>query len=157
MTHKQLVQKAKNYLLGTGGCTIAIAELTTTSISEIPDVIGFTKFEGKSILLECKVTREDFLQDKKKSFRQYEEDGLGDERYFYVPKGLLFPDEIPDGWGLLAFDGYRTHKLKKAEHKESNKTNEVSFLCSVIRRLQLSTCVYVVPDILEDNLTPEVK
>lgn len=142
MTHKQLVQKAKNYLGGTGGCTIAIAELVTAQ-REIPDVIGFRNFNGHSILLECKVSREDFLRDKEKIFRQFEEDGMGNERYYYTPKGLLNADEIPEGWGLLETDGRCTKNIKKADFKQANKQSEVAFLTSVIRRLQLSTCVYV--------------
>ena len=144
MTHKQIVQKAKNWLTGTKRYTIAIAELTTIE-SETPDVIGFRSIGGVSILLECKVSRSDFLHDKKKPHRNYGV-GMGNERYFYTPTGLLNVDELPEGWGLLENDGRCTTIVKKAEWREADKSAEVAFLTSIIRRLQLSTCVYVVAD-----------
>jgi len=45
---------------------VAFKELKTAGI-EIPDVIGFGS--GFSIVIECKVSRADFLQDKKKPHR----------------------------------------------------------------------------------------
>lgn len=144
MTHKQIVQKAKNWLVGTKGYTIAVAELTTVE-SETPDVIGFKSIGGISILLECKVSRSDFMHDCKKPHRNYGI-GMGNERYFYTPCDLLSVDELPAGWGLLETDGRCTTMIKKAEWRESDKSAEVTFLTSIIRRLQLATCVYVIAD-----------
>ncbi len=68
---------------------------------------------------------------------------MGDLRYYYIPLNLLKPEELPEGWGLLEWDGHFTRKRKEAVYKEADKKAEVAFLTSVIRRLQLSTCVYV--------------
>jgi len=144
-THKQLIAKAKNWLIGTKNCSIALTELVTTNITEIPDALGFYG-KGATILLEVKVSKSDFLRDKTKSFRIYEEEGIGDYRYYYTPKGLLQIEELPEGWGLIEFNGYQSKIKKEAEYKTANKTNEVALLVSTIRRLQMSTCVYVVAE-----------
>lgn len=151
MTHKQLVTKAKNWLIGTRNCTIVATEFTTAQ-GEIPDAIGFYGINGYSILCEVKVSRSDFLNDKKKIFRNGEDTGMGDERYYYVPKGLIAVEELPEGWGLLEFvpsasgTTGRTYITKEAPQRAADKKTEVGFLTSFIRRLQLSTCVYVVSE-----------
>jgi hypothetical protein len=53
-----------------------------------------------SIVLEAKVSRADFLADAKKPHRQPGK-GLGRWRYYLCPEGLISPDELPLGWGLL--------------------------------------------------------
>ena len=71
---------------------------------ECPDVIGWR--DGHSILIECKVSRSDYLADRKKKFRAKPEMGMGDARLFLAPPGVIRPDELPQGWGLLvAEDG----------------------------------------------------
>ena len=154
MTHKQLVQRAKNWLIGTRGCTIVTTEFTTSQ-EEIPDALGFYGMNGNSVLCEVKVSRADFLNDKKKIFRNGEDTGMGNERYYYSLKGLIDVSELPDGWGLLEFvpsasgTTGRTYITKEAPQREANKQSEVGFLTSFIRRLQLSTCVYVVSESAE--------
>lgn len=76
-----------------------MAELSTAN-TETPDVIGWHG-NGGSILIECKVSRSDFLADKNKVFRRDEDLGMGDVRYFAAPIGLLCADEMPAGWGLV--------------------------------------------------------
>jgi len=151
LTHKQLVQRAKNWLIGTRGCTIVTTEFTTSQ-EEIPDALGFYGMNGYSILCEVKISRSDFLNDKKKIFRNGEDTGMGNERYYYTPKGLIEVEELPEGWGLLEFvpsasgSTGRTYIKKEAPQRNANKQTEVGFLTSFIRRLQLSTCVYVIAD-----------
>ncbi|KKK54365.1 hypothetical protein LCGC14_3085490, partial [marine sediment metagenome] len=65
---------------------------------EIPDALGFAS--RKSTLIECKASRSDFLSDKKKSFRQKPDEGMGCLRYYLTPPGLVDPDELPENWGL---------------------------------------------------------
>ena len=62
-THAELVKRAEHWLMKTVGCSFCLTELTT-SAGEIPDAIGWKN--GRSILIECKATRADFLSDKKK-------------------------------------------------------------------------------------------
>jgi hypothetical protein len=66
---------------------------------EFPDAIGWRSYE--SYLVECKVSRADFLADLKKPHRVNPDWGMGDRRYYMTPPELVQPDEVPDLWGLL--------------------------------------------------------
>lgn len=146
MTHRTLVNKAKQWLLGRHW-SIAVTELST-SAGETPDAIGFKSSGGRSIVVECKVSREDYLCDWNKIFRQFQDLGMGNERYFFTPEGMLNIEELPEGWGLLEYFAVRgiVKVIKTSDSFEANKLNEVKFLVSIIRRLQLSTCVYVISE-----------
>ncbi|MDQ7286946.1 hypothetical protein O0I55_17650, partial [Stenotrophomonas sp. Sm5341] len=76
-----------------------------TGNCEDPDAIGW--YTGRTMLVECKVSRSDFLADRKKRFRANPERGLGLYRYFMAPKGLIKVDELPARWGLLEVSGSR--------------------------------------------------
>lgn len=87
------------------GCQIAFTETRTSFLSgESPDAIGFrvstSTYGGGSTVVECKVSRADFLQDGKKPHR-VEGCGMGRFRYYACPEGMIAPDEVPSGWGLL--------------------------------------------------------
>ena len=76
-----------------------------TGNGENPDAIGW--YTGRTMLVECKVSRSDFLADRKKPFRANPERGLGLYRYFMAPKGLIKVDELPARRGLLEVNGGR--------------------------------------------------
>jgi hypothetical protein len=67
---------------------------------EMPDAIGW-KRAHHSVLVECKVTRADFLADRGKPFRTRPEQGVGSERFYVTPPRLVKVEELPVGWGLL--------------------------------------------------------
>lgn len=108
MTHADLCAIAVRWLKRPNsqnghGCCIAASEVKSGWSGEIPDAIGFRRkgydYGDGSVVVEVKVTRGDFLADRKKAHRI--EGGLGNWRYFMCPEGLIQPDELPDGWGLL--------------------------------------------------------
>ncbi len=78
--------------------------------SELPDVIAFTT--RCSTVIECKVSRSDFLKDRQKPFRINANQGMGDYRFYCAPKGLIKPEELPRGWGLIEI--LPTNKMRKA-------------------------------------------
>lgn len=144
MTHKDLVRKAQAWLRNSKHCTVVIAELATTHNNETPDAIGFFASGGGSILIECKASRADYLADKNKVFRREEELGMGDQRYFFTMAGLIKPEELPDTWGLLELHDKQVRIKKEAQIIETvNKNAEIIMLVSVLRRLELSTAVFV--------------
>jgi len=51
-------------------------------------------------VVECKVSRADFLKDRDKPHRAAG-CGMGRFRYYLCPEGLISPDEILPGWGLV--------------------------------------------------------
>lgn len=95
LTHRELVEVGYEWLLKNGGCGVAFKELKSINV-EIPDVIGFCSWT--STVLECKVSRSDFLKDLKKSHRKH---GMGDFRLYICPTGLIKKSELPERWGLI--------------------------------------------------------
>lgn len=118
-THAQLVREAANWLRGSRKCSLVATEIATM-IDEKPDAIGWGN--QVSILVECKTSRQDFLADAKKPHRFRE--GVGQERWFYMPAGIVVPDDLPEGWGLLErqsigmSDLYQCRRTVKPEIRE---------------------------------------
>ena len=144
LTHKQMVRRMALWLRNHKKCPVVFAELTTQN-TETPDVIGFHG-AGGSTLIECKISRADYLADSNKIFRRYLELGMGDTRYFAAPKGMLKPEELPENWGLLEVEERCVRIKKEAIHQPADKRCEVKMLMSAIRRLELSTAVFVRQD-----------
>lgn len=119
-THKELVHIAHKWLLGTQPrCGVAFHELVSMN-SEKPDAIGFTS--GFSILVECKVSRADFLKDKKKLHRLTGK-GMGSFRYYMCPAGLIQKEELPDNWGLLYVTEKRRVTLHHCPYRKTKFSN----------------------------------
>ena len=135
MDHSDLVDIAGKWLKKTKRCGVVFTELVTW-VSETPDAIGWTA--QKSILVECKATHADFLADKKKSFRRNPEMGMGVERYFMVPEGLIGKDELPPKWGLVYVSGGQARQVLKSEFfSDFNMTAERKMMYSALRRLAI--------------------
>jgi hypothetical protein len=98
MTHSQLVEKAVRWLRAYR-CGVVLSEQACAS-GEMPDAIGW-KRACHSVLVECKVSRSDFLADRDKPFRRKPQNGVGCERFYLTPAGLIREEELPAGWGLL--------------------------------------------------------
>ncbi|MBV9609657.1 MAG: hypothetical protein JO187_08875 [Acidobacteria bacterium] len=105
----------------------------------MPDAIGW-KRRCHSVVVECKVSRTDFFADLNKPFRSNGE-GLGCERYYMLPRGLISPDEVPDGWGLLACSGRKTEVLVRppgrAHRTPAGLLNEMNLLLASLRRVEV--------------------
>ena len=96
MSHTLCVELATEYMKKRS--SVVLPEFYTWN-SELPDVIAFNR--DCSTVIECKVSRADFLKDAKKSFRLQPNSGMGDFRYYVAPKGLIKPEELPYRWGLI--------------------------------------------------------
>ena len=112
VSHRTLVKRAGRWLRKTQRCNAVLLEPGYGSTGEIPDAIGW-QGNGRSVLVECKVSRSDFLSDKAKPFRA--SGGMGAERWYMVPAGMVERDEVPEGWGLLLFH-HRSERVVKAVH-----------------------------------------
>lgn len=102
MTHKELVNISYKFVLNKMSCGFAVKELKTTE-KEIVDVLGFGAW-NHSVLIEVKVSRQDFLADKKKSFRINPDEGVGRYRFYCCPKDLIRIEDLPNNWGLIYED-----------------------------------------------------
>src|SRR5690242_10724628 len=114
MTHAVLVQKAVAWLRSYR-CGVVLSEQACTS-GEMPDAIGW-KRACHSVVVECKISRADFLVDRQKPFRVKPQSGMGCERFYLAPSGMLRPDELPRGWGLLEL---RNRKVEMLHPSETN-------------------------------------
>jgi hypothetical protein len=98
MTHAQMVEIAVRWLRSYR-CGVVLSEQACVS-GEMPDAIGW-KHACHSVLVECKVSRADFLADREKPFRLKPEKGVGSERFYLTLPSLVKVEELPVGWGLL--------------------------------------------------------
>jgi len=88
------------------------------------------------MLVECKTSRSDFKHDGRKECRNRGINHLGNYRYYLVPNGLIRPDEVPDGWGLL-YAKPKTIRIavRAPVHGEAEiRAEEHHILYSLVRR-----------------------
>ncbi len=136
MKHSDLVKEAKKWLINAKGCNPVFCEKGSSGCAEIPDAIGWTT--DKCIVVECKVSKSDFLANNKKTLR------LGDKRFFMVPKILYeeVKDIIPQGHGIITVNetdnGYysRQERFKDSVDFSSCLNSEISYLRSRILEVQ---------------------
>ena len=137
MTHVRLVAMAEAWLRR-ARCGIVLSEQGCSS-GEMPDAIGW-KGKSHSVVIECKISRADFLADAAKPWRKQPEIALGCERYYAAPKAMLRPDEMPAGWGLLEAAGRELRVLKKSSRKlrePQGLMNEMNLLLASLRRVEV--------------------
>jgi hypothetical protein len=137
MTHAFLVHKAV-YWLRRYGCGVVLSEQACIS-GEMPDAIGW-KRACHSVLVECKVSRADFLADRAKPFRHKPESGVGSERFYLVPRGLVVPDELLAGWGLLEYRNRRTEVIRPSRknlRSDEGFRCEMNLLLASLRRVEV--------------------
>lgn len=133
MTHADVVQIAVEWLRSSscphGKHTVVFAELSTIATPERPDVIGWDP-SGISTVIECKVSRSDFLKDRAK--RRV----LGRRRYYMAPAGVIRLSDVQGGdWGLV--ETHRNGLILKAKTvllTDKAYSAEVGYLAAVVRR-----------------------
>ena len=149
MTHAQLVQKAVHWLRRYR-CGVVLSEQACVS-GEMPDAIGW-KRACHSVLVECKVSRSDFLADRAKPFRLKPGQGVGCERFYLAPAGLVRPEELPQGWGLLEL---RRNKIEVERASEKNLRTatgfryEMNLLLASLRRVEVRVEPQSITDFLK--------
>jgi hypothetical protein len=137
MTHARLVEKAIRWLRSYR-CGVVLSEQACVS-GEMPDAIGW-KRACHSVLVECKVTRGDFLADRAKPFRMNPKKGVGCERFYLVPDGVIRPEELPKGWGLLELLGSKveiTVPSAKNLRSPAGFGYEMNLLLASLRRVEV--------------------
>lgn len=172
LTHDVLVEVARGWLSrpqvrrkghlfgGRSACSVVITEMTSGT-SETPDAIGWSSNygNGKSILVECKASLADFKRDRYKHFRRDPEQGMGVERWYMAPKGVIPVDLLPEGWGLIEVaPNKRTRVVVQSKRFDANRGAETALLCSMLRRLDIkngkhvAVRPYVIPVVESDKV-----
>jgi hypothetical protein len=137
MTHAQLVSTAVAWLRHYR-CGVVLSEQACAS-GEMPDAIGW-KGQSHSVLVECKVSRADFLADREKPFRRKPELGLGCERFYLIHGSMLRPEDLPQGWGLLEVKHRQVEMLHpSAKNLRTAKgfRYEMNLLLASLRRVEV--------------------
>lgn len=137
VTHAKLVSLAVAWLRRYR-CGVVLSEQACAS-GEMPDAMGWKK-ACHSVLVECKVTRGDFLADRAKPFRQHPETGVGSERYYLAPRGLIGIEELPGGWGLLEVCGREIEMVKRSVKNLRSSAGfefEMNLLLASLRRVEV--------------------
>ena len=149
MTHSQLVEKAVQWLRRYR-CGVVLSEQACVS-GEMPDAIGW-KRACHSVLVECKVTRADLLADRVKPFRVKPEQGVGSERFYLTPPGLVRCEELPAAWGLLEVHGRGVemiHLSAKSLRTATGFRCEMNLLLASLARVQLRIEPQTITDFLK--------
>jgi hypothetical protein len=137
MTHAALVRKAVEWLRSYR-CGVVLSEQACVS-GEMPDAIGW-KRACHSVLVECKISRADFLADRAKPFRQTPDSAVGCERFYFAPHGLIRSEELPAGWGLLELHNRKIEMIrtsKKNLRSEEGFRCEMNLLLASLRRVEI--------------------
>jgi len=119
-------------------CGVVLSEQACVS-GEMPDALGW-KQACHSVLVECKVTRADFLADRAKPFRVKAEKGVGSERFYVTPPGLIHSTELPLGWGLLELRRGRVEMVQASAKNLRTATGfryEMNLLLASLRRVEV--------------------
>jgi hypothetical protein len=149
MTHAQLVNLAIQWLRRYG-CSVILSEQACLS-GEMPDAIGWKK-ACHSVVVECKMTRGDFLADRAKPFRNNPQIALGCERFYFAPAGLIKNEDLPQGWGLLEYHGRKielTHPGNKNMRTGQGFRYEMNLLLASLRRVEVRIEPQTITDFLK--------
>lgn len=148
-THDELVARAVRWLRrpasskradGTvwykGGCGVVVPELVSYA-GETPDAIGWVN-GGYSYLIECKTSLSDFYADRKKPRHRTGKPGIGAECFYLCPAGLITPEKLPPGWGLLYCHPKKiTIEVVPTSNPNRDLTGEISLMYSLLRRVEV--------------------
>jgi hypothetical protein len=137
MTHECLVHKAVTWLRHYG-CGVVLSEQSCAS-GETPDAIGW-KRACHSVVVECKISRPDFLVDREKPFRKKPKIGMGCERFYLTPARLVDASELPEGWGLLELRNRSVEMISpssKSLRSARGFRHEMNLLLASLRRVEV--------------------
>jgi hypothetical protein len=150
MTHAHLVKVAEAWLRRYR-CSIVLSEQQCSS-GEMPDAIGW-KGKCRSVVVECKISRGDFLADRNKPWRTRPEIALGCERLYLAPRAVIRPEDLPPGWGLLEYHGRRVTMLvkpcKESQRSPEGLMNEMNLLLASLRRVEVRIEPQTITDFLK--------
>lgn len=135
-THSNLIYAISQWAIGVAGYPVCVTECKVKITQEIPDALAF-KANGNTALFEVKISHSDFAADAGKKFRAEEDKGMGLYRYYVVPWGLVTPEEVSPGWGLLWVNDAGKVSVRKQSSKFLRRKHsaEISTLVSALRRM----------------------
>lgn len=136
MTHRNLCLKAARYLRSKGIHPYHKGQYSVCELERVGECPDAFAWGGSSTqLIEAKVSRNDFLSDKKKLWRNNQPYGIGKYRSYICPTSLIKSEELPEYWGLIyVCDKGKLTEIVKAEPQECNHIEEINLITSILRR-----------------------
>lgn len=115
-----------------------------TADTESPDVWGLSAWD--TAVIEVKVSHADFLADQKKWWRGEEAEKVGYQagnlRWYLCPEGIIKPEELPDKWGLLYWDGKNITPIIAPKQFDNTGMADMKILASILRREQFPKKIF---------------
>jgi len=149
--HEQLIERAVAWLRRSYKCGVILSEQHCAS-GEVPDVIAWRGL-CKSVLVECKVSRSDFLADASKPFRMKPEEGMGSQRFYLAPVGVIRRADLPKHWGLLELQGREVRLVVKPGRvdlrTQAGLMKEMNLLLASLRRVEVRIDPQTITDFLK--------
>jgi hypothetical protein len=149
--HGQLIERAVAWLRRSYKCGVILSEQHCAS-GEVPDVIAWRGL-CKSVLVECKVSRSDFLADASKPFRMKPEEGMGSQRFYLAPVGVIRRADLPKHWGLLELQGREVRLVVKPGRvdlrTQAGLMKEMNLLLASLRRVEVRIDPQTITDFLK--------
>ena len=113
--------------------------------SENTDVWGLGNF-NESVVIEVKTSHADFLADQKKYCRSEhcaeQNHAAGMYRWYLCPEGVIRPEELPDKWGLLYWNGKKVYPVIAPQKFENTQGADMEILTSILRREGFPAKIY---------------
>jgi len=110
----------------------------TTATQEIPDAVGFKS--SHSICVEAKISRADYLVNRRKTHCLIPEMGVGQRRFIIIPRDLISVDEHRERYPEYGLATVHENGVIRLRHEssifETNKSAEVGMLVSALRRVK---------------------
>lgn len=135
-----MVRRARNWLWSLDPTqererpAVICTEVSARRSAESPDVFGIGA-DGLTYLIECKVSRADFLSDRNKPHRSADLH-LGTYRWFCAPSGIIQPHELPGGWGLVQVVNTKlVERIAPLRRTDVDREAELAIMVSVMRNV----------------------
>jgi len=145
ISHSELCQLGakhlkKNGLIKWHKPKYIIVEIESVNIPQ-PDIYGFGGCLSQQI--EVKVSRSDFLADKKKSHRIRPNEDVGQLRSYLCPEGLIRITDLPKDWGLLYIDdNLKIYSVELPSKQLSDLRSELTIISSIMRRIEIKPQIF---------------
>ena len=106
---------------------------------------GTENYDGYwTAVIEVKVSHADFMADRKKWWRSEAKPELraGNLRWYLCPESIIKPDELPEGWGLLYWDGKQIVPQVAPTANLASGHADMKILYSILRREKFPEKIY---------------
>lgn len=95
-------------------------------------------------VIEVKTSHADFVNDGKKKCRseEYKDLQCGNLRWYLCPEGVIKAEELPDGWGLLYWNGREVYHVAAPKYVECTYKGDMRVIYSILRREGFSEKIF---------------